>query len=257
MAQAVFGAGLLWGTQTRDANGSAVANATPILFGTLQEVSLDINFDLKELYGSDGQFAKFIGRGKGKIDLKAKMGTVKGEIFGNLFFGQGSTSGLQAVNYDTVGASIPATPYEITVTPPSSGTYLADLGVIFKATGLPLKKVASMPVTGEYAVDPLTGEYTFAAADTLKVVLINYSYNATVSGAVKDTVVNLPMGYAPTFSAQLYTTYEGKSVTWTFNKCISSKMSLGTKLDDFSIPELDFMAFADEAGDILTWSTNE
>jgi hypothetical protein len=255
--QAVFGAGLLWGTQTMDAYGNAISNPTPIMFGTLQEVSVDISFDTKELYGSQGQFPIFVGRGKGKIDGKAKMGTIKGAVFGNLFFGQGSSNGLISVNYDTVGSVIPATPYQVTITPPSSGVFQNDLGVINKVTGLPLVKVLTVTATNQYSVNTSTGVYTFDSVDAGNTVLINYSYTATSTTAQKNTVINVPMGYAPTFTCELYTPYAGKSLILNLNNCIASKLSLGTKLDDFMIPEFDFSAFADDSGNVLSWSTSE
>ena len=60
-----FGTGILYGIQTQDATGAAVANATPVQFGTLQDISGDISFEEKLLYGSY-QFPIAVGRGKGK-----------------------------------------------------------------------------------------------------------------------------------------------------------------------------------------------
>jgi hypothetical protein len=45
----IFGSGNLWGTPLQDASGNALANPSPVLFGTLQEVSIDISFDTKML----------------------------------------------------------------------------------------------------------------------------------------------------------------------------------------------------------------
>ncbi|MGH6974244.1 MAG: hypothetical protein ACRED6_06420 [Stellaceae bacterium] len=39
--------------------------------------------------------------------------------------------------------------------------------------------------------------------------------------------------------------------------CVSSKLSFATKLEDFSIPELDFDVFANPAGNVLAWSFAE
>lgn len=256
MAQAIFGAGILWGTQKFDAYGNQITNSNPIMFGTLQDVSVDISFDTKELHGSNGQFPLFIARGKGKVECKAKMGTIKGNVFGNLFFGQGSEDGLLTVNYDTIGVFVPSTsPYEITVNHASS--FEKDLGVINAVTGLPLVlSTRSIPNQGEYLVDVDTGVYTFSSLDAGLKVFINYSYSATSGGKV-NTVVNVPMGYAPTFSVDLYLPYQGKSFVLSLNNCLASKLSLGTKLDDFTMPELDFSAFADQNGNVLTWSTTE
>lgn len=248
--QAVFGAGLLWGTPTADASGNPISNGTPVLFGTLQDVSVDISYDMKELHGSDGAFAKFVGRGKGKIDCQATMGTIKGAVFSSLFFGQSASSGLIGVNYDTVGTTLAGT--SVSVTPPNAGTFQRDLGVINRSTGVALTKVASAPVAGQYSVN--AGTYTFASADSGNVVLINYEYTATVANSNHSTVANLPMGYAPTFSCELFNPYQGKSLVLTLNNCIASKLTMATKLDDFMMPQFAFSAFADEFGNVLSYS---
>src|SRR5437868_2938490 len=46
-----FGTGTLWGAAIQDALGNTIANPTPVKFGTLNDVSLEIDRDLKELYG--------------------------------------------------------------------------------------------------------------------------------------------------------------------------------------------------------------
>ena len=58
-----FGSGSLFATPI---GGNQGANPTPIQFGTLQDVSLDVSFAMKELYGQN-QFAEQVARGKGKI----------------------------------------------------------------------------------------------------------------------------------------------------------------------------------------------
>ena len=75
-----FGSGVLLGTRTD------VANATPVNFGLVQEVQLDLQFTAKELYGQY-QFPVAIARGQGKATGKAKMAQISGLAFNNLFFG--------------------------------------------------------------------------------------------------------------------------------------------------------------------------
>lgn len=251
--QAQFGAGILWGTPLTDATGAAIANPSPIQFGALQEVSLDISFDVKELFGSN-QFPLAIGRGKGKITGKAKMADIKGKQWSDIVFGQTLAAGIVGDVYDTTGAAIPATPYQITPTVPNSGTWSADLGVRNSA-GLPMTRVSAAPATGQYSV--AAGVYTFAAADTGTTVYISYQYTATSTSAKKSTIANVPMGYAPTFKCDLYMPYAGKQLVLTLNACTSTKLSLPTKLDDFTITEFDFSAFADSSGNLLTYSTTE
>ena len=207
MAQYSFGSGILWGIPTADANGAAIANPTPVQFGVLQDVTVDVGFDTKLLHGQN-QFPVAAGRGKGKITGKAKFAQVNGALFNSLFFGQTMTAGIIADVYQTTGTAIPTTPFTITVTPPSSGTYSFDLGVR-NSHGVPMTRVASAPATGQYS--QAGAVYTFAAADVGQIVYINYQYTATSTTAKKMGVINLPMGYAPTFKAELSMPYNGQS----------------------------------------------
>jgi hypothetical protein len=256
-----FGAGTLYGTPAVNADGSIPANPTPVKFGVLQEVTLDIEFTNKELYGSN-QFPVAIGRGQGKITGGAKAAQINGLTWAELFFGQGApTPGVLGVFTDTAGQAIPASsPYTITITPPGSGVFAQDLGVI-DANANPMTQVAGpTPTTGQYSVNQATGVYTFAAADTAKTVFINYRYTATVTGASapgKQTVTSQLMGYTPTFSVDLAMQYKGAQLNFHLYAASSSKLSLATKLDDFLIPEFSFSAFADTQNRILDWSTSQ
>lgn len=253
----IFGSGILWGTPLTTADGSAIATPSPIIFGTMQEVSIDIKFELKTLHGQN-QFAVAVGRGKGTVGGKAKLADIRAGMLETIVFGASTGSnGIVSMVYDTVGTAIPTTPFTITVTEPSSGTMDADLGVIDASTGRAMTRVASAPTAGQYSVVVGTGVYTFAAADTGKTVYINYRYTATSTTARKMTLASLPMGYAPTFRADFYAPYMGKSAVFTLNNCISEGMSFGTKNDDFTVPEMGFQAFADSAGNIGTLAFTE
>lgn len=249
-----FGAGALWGTPTTDATGAAIANPTPILFGTLQDVSVDLSGDVKQLYGQN-QFPDAVARGKMKVDGKAKFARINGLLLNSLFFGQTVSSGIFADYYDVTGTTVPASsPYTLTVTPPSSGTFAADLGVR-DSNGNPMTAVASSPTSGQYTV--AAGVYTFAAADTGKTVFISYQYTATDTTAKNSTVSNLQMGAAPTFRCDLTRGFNGKYNALSLFACVGTKLSFATKNDDFEIPEFDFSAFADSSGRVLKWGTSE
>ena len=248
-----FGAGALYGTPLTDFQGNAIANPTPVLFGTLQDVSVDISADVKELFGQN-QFADAIGRGKAKITGKAKFARMNGLMINSLFFGQTVTSSILADVNDTTGALIPTTPFQITPTVPNSGTWAADLGVR-NAVGNPMVRVASAPTTGQYSV--AAGVYTFAAADTGLNVFISYQYTAASTVAKTGTINNVAMGAAPTFQCDLSDGYLGSGLTLTLYKCLATKIAFATKQDDFMIPELDFSAFSNAAGQVLKWGTSE
>ena len=78
MAQYKFGTGNLYAIGT-------AANATPIQFGALQDVSIDVQFSNKELYGQN-IFALAVGRAQGKVSGKAKFAQVNGLLYNSIFF---------------------------------------------------------------------------------------------------------------------------------------------------------------------------
>lgn len=238
-----FGSGNLYGI--------VGANAVPRKFGALQDVSVDFSFTMKELYGQS-QFPLSVARGQGKIAGKAKFANLNGGMVNDLFFGGSNVTGR--TEYINAEASvIPSTPFTITVV--NGATFKDDLGVVNLTTGVPLVRVASGPTTGQYSVSN-AGVYTFAAADTGASVAIDYSYTVAASGNT-TTISNQLVGTAPTFAAVFPVKYNGKTLLLKLNACTSSKLTLATKIDDFMVPEFDFSAYADAAGNIGSLSLNE
>src|SRR5260370_12671 len=239
-----FASGVLLGFR------SDVANSTPINFGLIQEATFDISFTMKELYGQK-QWPVAIARGTGKITGKAKMARISGLAFNNLFFGQTLAAGQLNTSFAEGPTSIPTTPFTITVV--NSATFVDDLGVINAATGLPFTKVASGPTAGQYSV--AAGVYTFASADNVSgiKVLISYTYTLAATGE-KITVTNQLSGTTPTMQAQFFTTFQGNPLSVKFPNCVSTKLAIASKLEDFMIPEIDFSCYADAADNVMTWS---
>lgn len=247
MSQYVFGSGVLWATPLVDAFGNTVTNGTPIQLAVCQEIGMDESFETKQLYGQN-QFPVDVGRGKGSLSVKAKFAQVNGLTVSSLYFGQTLATGLNGYVFDTTGALIPTTPFTITPTIPSSGTFVNDVGVR-DANGVPMTKVASGPTTGQYSV--AAGVFTFAAADTGKRVFISYAYSATnvqVPGSTKMTINNLPMGSAPIVKLDVWFTKNGKQFSTQYPKAMASKLGWQSKQDDYMVPEIEFMCFADDAG---------
>lgn len=251
-----FGSGTMWGTPTIDANGAAITNPTPVKLGVMQDVSIDFNFDIKELHGQL-QFPVDVARGKGKVSGKAKIAQINGVTFNSLFFGQSLTIGSEVLDFlDTTGAAIPTTPFQITPTPPLSGVWAADLGVV-DVNGQPFTRVAAAPAVSQYIVS--AGLYTFNTGDTGKVAYISYQYTTStgVPRATKSTINNLIMGAAPQFAGEFYMAKAGKTLQLTLLACIATKLTVPTKLDDYLIPELDFSAFASGVGALGSYSMSE
>lgn len=246
MAIYTFGSGTLWGVPT-----NSTTLATPVQFGTLQEITVEFSGNAKSLFGQY-QFPVAVGRGTQKISGKAKFGQISGLAFTQLYFGGALVGGhTQVVSAEAQG--VPATsPWQVTVL--NASTFGQDLGVFYNATGLPLSRVSSAPAIGQYVVSA-TGVYTFASGDAGQSMAISYQYTAATGSSY--TISNPLLGVAPTFQAVLSTGWNGKTATLTLNRCLSSKLSLATKLEDFAIPELDFDCFADNSGNIGSMGFSE
>ena len=235
-----FGTGNFYGI-------SSAANSTPRKFATMQDVQFDLQFTTKQLYGQN-QVALDIRRGQAKFTGKAKFAQINGSMLNDLFFSQTATTGLLLSAVGEAG-TVSATPFTVTVA--NVSTFDTDLGVVYAATGTPLTRVASTPAQGQYSV--AAGVYTFNSADTGVAVLIDYLYTAA-TGGTKVALSNQSMGTTPTFMGVFSTTASGKNVTLKLNLCTSSKLSLQTKIEDYTIPELDFEVMADASNNIGTLS---
>lgn len=247
MAQYSFGSGVMYGRSLVN------SPATPVRFGGLQGCTIDIAFTVKELHGQY-QFPIAIGRGTGKITGKADFAQFNAQVFNDLFFGMsnpatGSTR-TAVSEAQTVTANI------VTATHNGASVYVADLGVVLAADGTVYTRVTSAPAGFQYSVNETTGVYTFNASQANAPVLVNYKWTDAANGKL-ITLSNQLLGNSPTFSAVFTETFESKSLTLCLNKCISSKLSLVTKLEDFTTPDFSFMALADVGGNIGTLSLDE
>lgn len=248
-----FGAGALWGTPLTNAAGQAISNPTPVQFGVLQNCQADFNFETKQLFGGN-QFALAVGRGKGTVNITAKAAQMTAALYNSVIFGQAlNNSGIGDV-WDTTGAPVPGTPFTITPTPPTTGVWSQDLGVR-KADGTAMTRVASGPTTGQYSVT--AGAYLFAAADVGVIMFISYQYTFTSTVAKNMVLSNVAMGYSPTFRVDLMIPYSGKQLVMTFGAVQSTKLTIATVLDDFTIPDFAMSAFADSNGNIATLAMSE
>jgi hypothetical protein len=240
MSIAVFGPGAIYVTRTD------VANSTPVNIGYAQELSVDISFNTKSLYGQN-QFPLDVARSVAKTTGKMKAAKVSGIAMNNFIFGNTFATG--SLNFNSAEPhQIPGTPYQVTVT--NSATFETDLGVVYTTTGLPLIKVASAPAQGQYSVS--AGVYTFAAADTLANVLISYSN--TVAGTGQKLIVTNPLiGFTPTFQLDYATTHLNLTFWVRIFQAIGSKFSTQFKLEDYMIPEFDFEYFANSSGQVIEY----
>ncbi len=247
--QLSFGAGAVWGERT-DVTGSGIG---PRQFGVLQDIQIDFDWTDKELHGQL-QFPVAIARGQGKITGKAKFAQILGLLYSDIFFGLTPATGQFAVSQLEASSVPAATPYA--VTPANAASYNDDLGIVYASSGKRFNRVITPSAAGQYSVNFSTGIYTFSAADANAAILISYTYNSAATGS-KLTITNQLMGATPTFKATFYTTYNGNGTALRLNACTANKLSFPTKVDTWTISELDFSAFADASGTIGYLSTVE
>ena len=311
-----FGAGLMYGIRTD------LAGQTPIRFGAMQDISIEFNGEIKELY-AQSQFAIDAARGKVKIMGKSKLAQISARAYNSIFFGgtlsdgtdqtvyneaattpaavsvgalsaasiagtttltytavpAGAVEGALVVDTTTPGAVAPgttvvsATSTTVTISKPllantiiadstsyytpvvaanggvSGADYVADLGVYYANSGQPLQYTTGIPTaaTAEYpgTYTEVNGSYYFADLSTD--ILLNYLYTNDTSGYTLK-VGNPLMGTTPKFMGVFTNSYEGLSLTMRLYACVASKLSFPTKIDDYTIPELDFSAYQNAAG---------
>lgn len=242
--QAVFGPGSLYVTR----NDNAGPN-TPVNIGYCNEFQFDETAEHKELYGQN-QYPLVVARSVFKTSGKMKAAVISGLALNAAFYGLATSTGqLQAVFAES--HPVPTTPFQVTIAPPGGGTFDTDLGVVNSVTGIPLVKVASGPVTGQYSVAGAV--YTMAAADVGNVLLFSYAYT-TAGAGMKITVTNQPIGTTPTFQLDYVSTLYGASFYVRMFVCISTKLVRTFKLTDFMMPEIDFAFFPNVSGNVYTMS---
>src|ERR1051325_4646299 len=194
MAEYHFGSGVLFASRTD------IAVPTPCKFGALQDVSIDFSSTIKELHGQY-QFPLDVGRGAAKVTGKAKAAQFSASAFNSIYFAENPTAGQILVANNETGTVPGTSTYTITVA--NSAHFLADLGVVYAATGVPLTNMGSGSLTAAGQYKYAAGVYTFDSADASANVYISYSYTTSSAGST-ITIVNPLMGVAPTFQMVLY-----------------------------------------------------
>jgi hypothetical protein len=226
----VFGPGILIATRTD------ITPATPYGIGFGQSFSLSNKSSNKQLFGQD-RYPLLIGPGTIKTSGKFVAAKLSGQAANSIFFGLSFTSGGVIWNINEQHSVPASSPYTITVT--NSATYSDDLGVIYESTGLPLTKVTSGPTVGQYS--EASGVYTFAAAD--EGVGMGITYRSTTTGGQTLGVTNQPIGTAPTFQLDYYTSFNQPTAQAFIVRvyyCVAGGYDLDFKLEDFMMPSFDF-----------------
>ena len=196
-----------------------------------------------------------IARGKGKITGKAKMARVFAALYADLFFGSSVSTGEDNVS-ENESYTLAAT----TVNVAHASSFVADLGVYYSATGnFRFTYVTGAPSAAGTYTTGVNGTYTFYTGDVGAAIAISYVY--TDASGKTITITNQFMGFTPTFIGTFYqnrSTQGGSGqLTLRLNECVSSHLTIPSRIDDYAMQDFDFQAFSSGNGNIGTISTSE
>jgi len=241
--QYVFAAGSLIATQTNTSGA-----VTPVRFGILQDVSVDFSADLKELYGQN-RYAIALAPGKTKVEIKAKFAQISANLFNSVYFGSTISTTQTLLADGEIGTIMSGG----SLTVSNAATFLADEGIVYNTTQVPLVNVGTITATGQYK-SAGAGIYNFNTADIGSLVAVSYLYSAT--GGDMIPMGNPKMGVGPSFKVVLSQQFDNRALTYVFNNCQAAKLSMPAKQDDWLISEIDFQVSADTSGNIGSISSN-
>jgi hypothetical protein len=246
-----FGTGTLLAFNT-GAGASGDAGHTPVTFGGLQDVEIDMDGSVKELHGQN-QFPIAVARGKMKITGKAKFADLNAKAYNELFWGQTLSAGQVLLALNETAAPTSGKTYTVT----HGSKFSTDYGCRDATTGVPLIKMltaSSVAASTEYNVKSSTGVYTFNSSAPN--ATISYAYTASSAG-YHMTASNQLQGYTPVFQVALQQTFMSKTYSIQLLQCVSSKLTNPTKMEDYTISDFEFAAFANAAGNLFTQSWPE
>ena len=243
----VFGSGVLIGTQLN------VPTPTPINFGLVQKVSVNTSVTVKALYGQY-TFPVAIGSGTRKVTCKAKMARFSGQALGRLFYNQTPASGSTISQFAEVHSVPASSPYTVTVT--NASHFVADQGVIYAASALPLLNVATIPAAGQYTFNVSAGVYTFylgdAGASGTDLLYLQVHSDDDAEHRRRQPADRSHLDLLR--QAVRVRPADERAVLGDALQLRRQKLSFGTKIEDFLIPEFDFQCFANAAGQVMTFN---
>jgi hypothetical protein len=245
----VFGPGEVFGELLAFVDGTAPTVVQPFRFDIDQDLTIDFATTPKELWGQS-IYPVAVGLGEGKVTGKIRQGRMTTTMMEAMLVGQVNqpSTGIQLTYPQGFKTTIPATPYQVTITPPGSGTFVRDWGVRYTATGGRLTKVSGAVVAGQYSISGAV--YTFAAADTLLGIVIDYEYSLTTGNTIAYS--NSLQGQIPLSHLRYQGSYGGRYIGVDLPQVVGNKMMITTKQKDWVIPEFDFVAYANSADLVAT-----
>lgn len=250
-----FGVGYTFARRT-----DAGATPTPVYFGVAQDLMIDHERKLVELRG---QFAYPVDVAGGEASVKGsiKFARLSASVANDLILG-GTLTQAAGRQVSVVVNGLPETAvFSATVTVAHAATFAEDLGVFYHATGKQLLHVASAPALGQYSVVETTGVYSFNASEVAGTVF-DFFYEYSVTTNPQIVLQNPLMGASPAYELHIQQYYVNNggvltSIHYKLNAVRSSKLTTPFKNGAYTIGDLAFTAFADQSGQVLTYTFGE
>lgn len=236
--------------------GNQAASPQPIFPLTVQDVEVSVKGKIEELRGQY-QFPDDTAVGDKTGTFKFGIGRKDWYLFNQIYFGDTVAPGGDSVSplepHTVPGMST----YTITVTPPGSGTFVSDLGVVYASgpnAGKRLQEqTGSLTQGGQYQVNLMTGVYTFDSADASAAVLISYVYSLATGNTYE--VNNQIMGYGPQCELLLVDRYQLVAGVSNCLQVLAAKVdslgNVGNKRDKYAMPDISGNFYANTAGQVM------
>jgi hypothetical protein len=234
----LFGTGSLYAMAASAQGGEPLPFPTPIRFANLKEVSVTVEHELN-VAGSQRLTPVRMAKGALRVTARARWGVFDPLLVGQVFLGTNAGVGARLVREDET-LTVPAGGGSVPVVPPAGGTWTRDLGVLRAGDGQPLA-AGTAAAPGFYAAS--AGSYTFDAADGGQDVRVSYLYDR--ADGPRLTVTNQFKGLPPDFTAVLRGEYNGREMALVLENCAVRRLVVPATLEQFSIEDFEFEAYAD------------
>lgn len=223
---------------------STATNPTPRRIAIIQDVSIEMKRENKELFG-ENKYAEDVASGNESISGKYKSGELDPAWMMENFMSATRTEGTKVLVRGEVGTIATGT-----VTVAGAADFVEDYGVINPSTGHPYRRVGATPAVGEYMVNETTGVYTFNTTENGTAPL--FTYMKDVLTGETYTVNNTIAGDSVYCSLLLYkTSRTSKTFGLRLANSTFESASFGFKLNEYAMPEGAFKGFANAAGKVF------
>lgn len=223
---------------------STQANPTPRRIAIIQDVSIEMKRENKELFG-ENKYAEDVASGNESISGKYKSGELDPAWLMENFVSATRTTGTKVLVRAEVGTITAGS-----VTVAGAADFDEDYGVVSPSTGKPYRRVAATPAVGEYTVNEATGVYNFNTTENGTAPLFTYMKEVTTGETY--TVNNSLAGDSVYCSLLLYkTSRTSKTFGLRLANATFESASFGFKLNEHTMPEGSFKGFANAAGKVF------